>query len=184
MADPYACEKFSAARRSLAEDPNKVQGRVAYVFKYDLWLIADHPTLPPDIVERLTTYAGQILATPDLKDEGRINIWANKLSDGEAMAIARWVCDCASRLEFEVWAMSRNEGPASKVTVAKRKTGSARENLTSSQKHPGGHASNRKAPAKNRTELTPSKKSASPTRAIKKTRGPAREAQQPRRTFP
>ena len=126
MSDPYACERFSAARRSLAEDPNKIQERVAYVFKYDLWLITDHPNLSADIVERLGTYAEQILATPDPKDDGRINIWANKLTDGEAMAIARWVCDCASRLEFEVWATGMSERRATKMPVAKKKTGSKR----------------------------------------------------------
>ena len=168
MSDPYAYEKFAAARRSLAEDPNSVQGRVAYVFKYDLWLIADHPTLPADIVERLTVYAKQILATPDPKDEGRINIWANKLSDGEAMAIARWVCDCASRLEFEVWA-TRNEPSGTRMPVPK-KTGSkpARENVTSSQKLSAGRASNRKSPAKNDPRVAPSKKAVIQTKPVKK----------------
>ncbi len=148
MSDPYACERFSAARRSLAEDPNKIQERVAYVFKYDLWLITDHPKLSADIVERLSTYAEQIRDTPDPKDDGRINIWANKLSDGEAMAVARWVCDCASRLEFEVWATRTN---AQTATTAddKKKAGSKRED---------NHAATRKASSKNRASRPPSRK--------------------------
>ncbi len=143
LSDPYACERFSAARGSLAEDPNKIQERVAYVFKYDLWLIADHPNLSADIVERLSTYAEQILGTPDPKDQGRINIWASKLSDGEAMAIARWVCDCAARLEFEAWA-ARTNGPSANA-------GSKRQ---------AGRAAKRETPATDHANPTPSNKAA------------------------
>ena len=107
MKDHYPPEKFSAAVRTLALGSESLQERIANAFANSLHLLLDHQGLAPDVAQKLRQYKVAWRAVTDPGPSGSIQVWATRLSDDDAMEIARWIVDTASELDRQFWSDAR-----------------------------------------------------------------------------
>jgi|GEM_PF-6984084 len=105
MTDYYPSEKFSQAVGILAVSPLPLQKRIANAFFHLSTLLAPMHSvnLPQDTKQKLQEYDATWRSVDDPAGLGKLIIWANSLSDDEAIEIASWILETTFRLNREYW---------------------------------------------------------------------------------